>query len=265
MLPDSLRKVLGHRHVRNGSSRFQRGCQARLGPRLSGARQDSLWVWRSKVQQQSEVEPLNEREDQSVLERSVQSQLYEEVFDPGDSLDLPGNGHAPSPEAIRVDGKDPGRGEVRVELCDGARRGVVEGAGVVSAGYECEARFEQDPRCVDEGIQDKNIHVGHGSFGDRRVEALGQGGPLHRERPNAPALQEPQHSSSQIELPDTVYEEAPSVVAKCLVQLRRPVVHQTSSEVCRNALRTSRRYDVRGGLGGFLRTEPAPQGLDWIL
>ncbi len=74
---------------------------------LFGPGEQPAGVRRQTLEEPPEIEVLDQGEDETMLERGVERELHEEVFDRRHARDLPLRRHTARPEPFRVDGKKP--------------------------------------------------------------------------------------------------------------------------------------------------------------
>ena len=148
-----------------------------------------------------EVQELHEGEAEAVLERGMEGEGYEHVFEGGRHRDEPRARLAPRPEPLSVQGKEPGtRGEAAVHLHQPAARPFPKGHRVIGALEKREAVRDEHAEGGLRVVQHEHVHVGHGAIAGRGIEPLGQGRALQGQDAQPRGAEACENARGQVEL-----------------------------------------------------------------
>ena len=135
-----------------------------------------------------EVQPLHERQHEPVLERRVQGQLQQQVFDGGPHRELALPRPAPRPQRLGVQGEEPRRrGRAAVQLDDHVQGRLVQHARVVGERELLEAGGTQRGGGLAPALEREQVDVAHGAIGLEVVDRLRERCAFQRQRANASA------------------------------------------------------------------------------
>ena len=212
-----------HGSAHDGLRHRERCRERSAGSRRVGELQHARDVERLLLEQQTEVEPLHEREHEAVLERGVERELEQQVLDRRPGAQLASSQAAPLPEALGVERKQAGRrGDAPVQLDDPAPRGIAKRPRVIAAHHLDEARLPERRRGFGEALERQQVHVRHRPLRFDAVDGLGEHGALHRKRADALHGQELEAARGETDLREAAHQERPPLGDEHWLRLAGP-------------------------------------------
>ena len=198
---DTVGQVFRHPRAGHRARGAQGGRQRHEGPAFDGEDPEPLGVDGLALEDSPEVQPLHERERETVLEGRVKGELEQEVLGRRPEGELPAPGKTPGPEPLGVAREEAGRrGHAAVQLQHLARGGLAQSPGVVTARDDDEAAPLKEREPVTPSLQGQEVHVGHRSIALDRVDRLGQHGSLQGQRADTGFGQERARPGQELDL-----------------------------------------------------------------